>query len=113
MTTRFRNIIGRCYRVDTRPHYPREIKEYRYSVESREDVTTITRFAWRMSCGHVVDGQRAHGLKKKVCYDCETLAPGYPWADPGDSERIAEFSAAWTDIPDEAAYEALRLKAQS
>ena len=107
-----REIVGRCYRVETFHHGGRKIKTNRYSIESREDVTTRTSFGWRLSCGHVLDGQQGHGKKSKQCYYCEWIAEGREevYLTP---ESIDRTMTGWKDIPDETAYEAIRSQAQS
>lgn len=110
MASYMREIVCRCYRTDKHQHGERKIKSNRYSVESRVDVTTRTEFAWRLSCGHVTYGQHGHGKKRVICHACQMLDEESPYRT---AEQEAEYAARWTDIPDDAAYETLRLKAQS
>lgn len=98
-----RDIVGRAVRVRTYVDKPK-VTKHRFSVIVQESRRVRTDFGWRLSCGHVIDGQKGHGKQRFGCYYCE-------WIADGQFAHLADQSKDnWTDI---SADEAERLQAQS
>ena len=81
-------VVGRVSRTVTTV-MKEKVKEYRYHTVSRKDVRVDTYYGYRLSCGHAVDGERAHGKNAIDCLYCDP-----DWSD-------CYSGGDWVDLPPE------------